>query len=694
MPRAPRCCTAACTRRRRPTARWRWCWRACVSCAARLRKRRISWSRRAARGARPASATWRWRRAPRKWPAIRRRRWWRAGARRRRPRGNSGRRSKPWRAPIVARTTPRSWSTPISGWARRPTSTRGAARPITRSPARWRWKRARRARPSPRSTPPPIAIPTILLVHAGRVMIYRKNQNYAELATALKAIIGLVRSKEAQARLHRQLARVAGEHLNDQKTAHEHYEKSLELAPEDVTTLHAFARLLGEGGKWARAVELREQAAKTAAGTRAATLLCEIGDIYEKRLNDDDSARRSYERALERDGECMQALDVPGDAASAPSRLPELLDVLRRELKLTADRDRQLELHLEMARAADQADGGDSEGGARRLSRSLTHRSGQRGRALGPRAAVPSRRQLGRARRRAQAGAAQRPYRARAVRGAGAPRALGRAGRRARVGAVAARRAQGDRAGSAGAGRSVRAAPEQPRLGGARLASRRRGRSARSAGGAGARAHLRVARPLRRSGGGHRARAVDWRCRRRRVTRRGGWSCGSSSARSASRACRGPSRRRRPTRTRCASIRITAKRWRRWPRSTRRSSAATISTACSICARWRRPIRSSGRASWRRRASCSSAPTISTARWPRTPSRSSSTRARAPASPRSSASAIGARSGARRWSCTRPPSGSSKCSARAPIGSPICTRGAASCSCSISGSRAKRRRRI
>ncbi|MCU1280839.1 MAG: serine/threonine protein kinase, partial [bacterium] len=142
--------------------------------------------------------------------------------------------------------------------------------------------------------------PDDLLVHAGRVMLYRKHQKWAELATALKAIIGLVRSKAAQARLHRQLARVAGEHLGDQKTAHEHYEKALELLPDDVTTLHAFARLLGDAGKWARAVELREHAAKSAAGARAAALLCEIGDIYEKRLSDDDSARRSYERALER----------------------------------------------------------------------------------------------------------------------------------------------------------------------------------------------------------------------------------------------------------------------------------------------------------------------------------------------------------------------------------------------------------
>jgi tetratricopeptide (TPR) repeat protein len=115
--------------------------------------------------------------------------------------------------------------------------------------------------------------PDDLLVQAGRVMLYRKHQKWAELATALKAIIGLVRSKAAQARLHRQLARVAGEHLADQKTAHENYEKALELLPDDVTTLHAFARLLGDAGKWARAVELREQAAKSATGTRAAALL-------------------------------------------------------------------------------------------------------------------------------------------------------------------------------------------------------------------------------------------------------------------------------------------------------------------------------------------------------------------------------------------------------------------------------------
>ncbi|MDB4968944.1 MAG: repeat-containing protein [Myxococcales bacterium] len=201
--------------------------------------------------------------------------------------------------------------------------------------------------------------PDDLLVHAGRVMLYRKYQKYNELAVALKAIIGLVKSTQAQGRLHRQLARVAGEHLGDQKTAHEHYEKALELQPDDVTTLHAFARLLGDAGKWAKAVELREHAAKSAAGARAAALLCEIGDIYEKRLSDDDSARRSYERALERDDKSGGALSALAVLHRRHKRLPELLEVLRKELKLAPDKDRQLELHLEMAKAADQAEGGD-----------------------------------------------------------------------------------------------------------------------------------------------------------------------------------------------------------------------------------------------------------------------------------------------------------------------------------------------
>ena len=346
---------------------------------------------------------------------------------------------------------------------------------------------------------------------------------------------------------------------------------------------HDAARVRASPRRGAASGRARSSCASTRprapAGTRAAALLCEIGDIYEKRLTDDDSARRSYERALERDDKCMAALAALATLHRRHKRLPDLLEVLRRELKMAAERDRQLELHLEMARAADQATGGDLKAASAAYRDALQIDPANA-------AALSGLERLCRregnwdvlAEALKRAPRSVRTVRA-LVRGARAPRAVGRARRGARGGAGAARRAEGDRARGARAGRPVRAAAERSRRGGARVASRRRGRSARSAGGARARAHLRGARALRRSGGGDRARAA---ARSARSSRRGASSCGSSSARSASRACRGRSRRPRRSRTRSRSIPATATRWRRWPRSTRRSSAATSSTACSI----------------------------------------------------------------------------------------------------------------
>jgi tetratricopeptide (TPR) repeat protein len=202
--------------------------------------------------------------------------------------------------------------------------------------------------------------PDDLLVHAGRVALYRRAAKFAELQNAIKTLIGFVRSKEAQARLYRQAARVAAEQLGDTKSAQESYEKALELHPEDVTTLHAFAQLLGQTGRWARAVEMREKAAQKleeTAGPRAAAIFVEIGEIYEKRLGDDENARKAFDRALARDERSLPALEALAALHRKHRRMPDLLDVLRRELKLAADKSRQMELYLEIAKAADVPDG-------------------------------------------------------------------------------------------------------------------------------------------------------------------------------------------------------------------------------------------------------------------------------------------------------------------------------------------------
>ena len=154
--------------------------------------------------------------AHRRWMANRPIRRSSAGARRLRPRVNAVR-SRRSRAHTAAHTTKPRCSTRTSGSVLHPTSMHDAVRPILPLRARWPWRQRTPKRPRLRSPPPPTAILDDLLVHAGRVMLYRKYQKYSELATALKAIIGLVKSTQAQARLYRQLARVAGEHLGDKR---------------------------------------------------------------------------------------------------------------------------------------------------------------------------------------------------------------------------------------------------------------------------------------------------------------------------------------------------------------------------------------------------------------------------------------------------------------------------------------------
>ena len=65
---------------------------------------------------------------------------------------------------------------PTSGWARRRTSTRGAARPTSRSRDRWRSRPTTPTAAEAAFNAAADRDPDDLLVHAGRVMLYRKHQ--------------------------------------------------------------------------------------------------------------------------------------------------------------------------------------------------------------------------------------------------------------------------------------------------------------------------------------------------------------------------------------------------------------------------------------------------------------------------------------------------------------------------------------
>src|SRR5262249_37486331 len=124
----------------------------------------------------------------------------------------------------------------------------------------------------------------------------------------------------------------------------------------DPLALHAQARLLGEAGEGGRSVVLRERAAQAAGKTpRAAAMLVEIGEIYEKDPHEDDKAREAYERALALDARPRGAMRALAQLHRKARRPQELRGVLERELALTEEPARRLTLHLEVARLLDAA---------------------------------------------------------------------------------------------------------------------------------------------------------------------------------------------------------------------------------------------------------------------------------------------------------------------------------------------------
>jgi tetratricopeptide (TPR) repeat protein len=197
-----------------------------------------------------------------------------------------------------------------------------------------------------------------LFARAALAWIYRRTNRHRELATALGELVRLVSTDAARAVYWRELGRVASERLGDATVARQAFEQALELSPGDAGALHALARLCGEAGDYARAVELRDRAvAASGESVRASAILMEIGEICEKHLHDDERARAAYERALELDPDAVGALRALAQLHRKARRLPELLDVLRRELATDQEPARRVTLHLEIARHEDALGG-------------------------------------------------------------------------------------------------------------------------------------------------------------------------------------------------------------------------------------------------------------------------------------------------------------------------------------------------
>ncbi|HLU66536.1 MAG TPA: tetratricopeptide repeat protein, partial [Kofleriaceae bacterium] len=138
----------------------------------------------------------------------------------------------------------------------------------------------------------------------------------------------------------RSAARIAGSRLGDAEEVMRLFTALLEVAPADQEALSALERHHEKKGDWERLYEvLRSRIAVVPPGEESIALLLRIAQICEEGLRDDDRAIEHYQRILNASPGNKTALDALGRIYESTERWADFIDVTRRQIKVTSDRN-------------------------------------------------------------------------------------------------------------------------------------------------------------------------------------------------------------------------------------------------------------------------------------------------------------------------------------------------------------------
>lgn len=207
------------------------------------------------------------------------------------------------------------------------------------------------------------------LVRTAMAGLYRFQDRVRELAVVLGELSEMVVHDVSRNQTLRELGRLQARVLGDTRQARVTLERALEIEPADPGTLHVLAQLCDSARDWERALELRKRALALldsdsygggsgdsgsgahfdAAEVDRVALYLEIGDIEENRTRNDDAALEAYEAAYAVSRDSSEALHAQARILRRQRRFDLVLDVLRAELALGPDRERQLQIQLDIA---------------------------------------------------------------------------------------------------------------------------------------------------------------------------------------------------------------------------------------------------------------------------------------------------------------------------------------------------------
>jgi tetratricopeptide (TPR) repeat protein len=177
--------------------------------------------------------------------------------------------------------------------------------------------------------------------------IFSQQNDWGNLIKAYEKRADLTADDERRIETLRRAARVAAGKLKEPGEAAHLYERILEIDPADSEALDTLERYYEKVKDWNRMVSILTMRLGTSpGGDDAVARLMRIASICEEGLRDEARAVDSYRRILEIAPGNKEALEALGRIYESTEKWPEFIDVTRRLIRITTDRNMKALLYF------------------------------------------------------------------------------------------------------------------------------------------------------------------------------------------------------------------------------------------------------------------------------------------------------------------------------------------------------------
>ncbi|HTR49155.1 MAG TPA: tetratricopeptide repeat protein [Kofleriaceae bacterium] len=167
---------------------------------------------------------------------------------------------------------------------------------------------------------------------------YGEQSDNSGLIDVLKVRLQNAQDPSDTVELLKRIARVSEEGARDVDTAVEHYQKVLELQPENREALDALGRIYESTEQWAELIDVtRRQIKLTNDRNTKALLYFKCGSVMEAKFGREQDAIRYYDAAIKTTPQCLPAVHGLRDLYRRREEWPRVIETLELEVKLWAD---------------------------------------------------------------------------------------------------------------------------------------------------------------------------------------------------------------------------------------------------------------------------------------------------------------------------------------------------------------------